>query len=323
MGFEQVKAAGMYLNGAPGGLSFESFPYQAEMTTHAADGALTDSAAAATAMATGYKVSPGVIGLALPGNGRELYTLIEYARDHGLATGLVTTTPITHATPAGFGAHAVSRTLSDEIAADYLTQTRPNLLLGGGGEGMSPAAASRAGYTVVTDRESLLALDTEAVTYLSGQFGDGSFPFEIDGLGSRPHLWEMTGAALRILDNDPDGFFVVIEGGLIDYAGHHNNLAALAGEMAGFDQAVREALDWAASRPDALILVTADHETGGLSVLQNNGQGNLPGVSWSAGGHTPVNVPVYLTGPRLESFPGRLDNTDIPALLSGGLFGPP
>lgn len=323
MGFEQVKAAGIYLNGSAGGLSFEQFPYQAAMVTHAAGSELTDSAAASTAMASGQKVRPGVLGLALPGDGRELYTLLEYARDHGLSTGLVTTTPITHATPAGFGAHAVSRLLTEEIAADYLSQTRPNLLLGGGGEGMDPGAASLAGYIVVTDREGLLALDTEALTYLSGQFGEGSLPFAVDGLGSRPHLWEMTAVALRILDNDPDGLFVVIESGLIDYAGHYNNLGALVGEMFELDRAVGAALDWAASHPDTLILVTADHETGGLSVLQSNGQGSLPEVSWATTGHTPVNVPVYLSGLELESFPDLLDNTDIPDLLSGGKFAQP
>ena len=323
MGFEQVKAAGMYLHGSASGLSFERFAYQAEMTTHAVGGELTDSAAASTAMATGQKVSPGVLGLALPGDGRELYTLLEYARDHGLSTGLVTTTPITHATPAGFGAHAASRILTGEIAADYLGQTRPNLLLGGGGEGIDPGAASQAGYSVVTDREGLLALDTESITYLSGQFGEGSFPFAVDGLGERPHLWEMTSVALRILDNDPDGLFVVIESGLIDYAGHYNNLEALVGEMLELDRAVGTALDWATNHPDTLILVTADHETGGLSVLQSNGQGNLPEVSWSTTGHTPFNVPVYLFGPLVDNFPGLLDNTGIPGLLSGGKFAQP
>jgi alkaline phosphatase len=323
MGFEQVKAAGMYLHGAPGRLSFEQFPYQAEMTTHPANDGLTDSAATSTAMATGEKVNTGVIGLALPGDGRELYTLLEYARDYGLSTGLVTTSPITHATPAGFGAHAANRTLRDEIAADYLNQTRPNLLLGGGAAGMDPGAAAAAGYTVVANREELLALDTESATYVSGQFGAGQLPYEVNGLGDLPHLWEMTDVALRILDNDPDGLFVMIEGGLIDTAAHANDLAAMVGEVVEFDRAIGEALDWAARHPDTLILVTADHETGGLSVLQNNGQGSLPGVSWSTSGHTPVNVPLYLTGLELESFPGLLDNIEIPALVSDGRFSQP
>ncbi len=103
MGPEQVRAAGMYLSGAAGSLNFESLPNQAEVTTYSANSSVTDSAAAATAMATGFKVNNGVISLAIPGSGRELYTLLEYSRDRGKRTGLVTTTYLTHATPAAFG----------------------------------------------------------------------------------------------------------------------------------------------------------------------------------------------------------------------------
>ena len=226
MGFEQVRAAGMYLNGVEGTLSFEYLPYQGQVTTYSADSSVTDSAAAATAMATGTKVDNGVISMAIPGDGSELETLLEYFRDQGKSTGLVTTTYITHATPAAFGAHEPSRGNTAQIASDYLNQTRPNVLFGGGANGIDPSSAQNAGYTVVTDALEMFDLDTTMENMVSGQFGSGYMPYELDGLGDLPHLSEMTVTALDILDNDPDGFFLMVEGGRIDHAGHANDISA-------------------------------------------------------------------------------------------------
>ena len=311
MGFEQVKAAGMYLNGAEGTLSFEFLPCQAEMTTHSANSSITDSAAAATAIATGVKVDNDVVSVAIPGDGHELETLLEYFKTQGKRTGLVTTTNITHATPACFGAHETSRSNYSAIAIDYLNQTRPNVLLGGGGDGMSLASAQTAGYTVVTNATGILALDTDAVTMVSGQFGTGYMPYEYDGLGSLPHLLEMTETALDILDNDPDGFFLMVEGGRIDHACHSNDMVRSIFETIEFAESVQAVVDWGAGRTDTLILVTADHETGGLTVVSNNGIGNLPSVSWSTTGHTGANVPVYASGVNAEMVDGVMDNTDL------------
>jgi alkaline phosphatase len=309
MGFEEVKAANYYGGGL---LSFEDLPYQAQATTYSADNAVTDSAASGTAMATGHKVNNGVISVATPGDGGELGTALEFYRDLGKSTGLVTTTYMTHATPAAFGAHESSRYNTSEIAADYLGQTKPNVLLGGGANGMSTSAATSAGYTVVTDRTALFALDTEATTYLSGQFGTNHLPYEYDGdYTNVPHLEEMTDKALAVLDNDPDGFFLMVEGGRTDHAGHANQLERNIYETLEFSQAVQVALDWAAGRSDTLILVTADHETGGLSVLQDNGAGAWPTVTWSTGGHTAANVPVYAWGMNANLVSGTMDNTDL------------
>ena len=311
MGFEKVKAAGMYAYGEVGGLSFEGFPYQGEVTTHSADSPTTDSAAAATAMATGSKVNNGVISTALPGDGRELYTLLECFKDQGKSTGLVSTTFITHATPAAFGAHEPQRGNLAEIAEDYLNQTRPNVLLGGGGNGMTDAAAEAASYTVVTNRDGLLALDTDNITRVSGQFGDTNLPYEFDGLGDLPHLSEMTTAALKILTKNPTGFFLMIEGGRIDHAGHSNDIERNVYETLEFSRTVQVATDWVQGRTDTLIIVTADHETGGLKVLENNGIGVFPTVSWSTGGHTTTNIPVYAWGPNAACISGVMDNTDF------------
>ncbi len=310
MGFEQVKAASIYATGNEGTLCFESFPYKTSMTTHSANAAVTDSAASGTAIATGYKVNNKVLSMKIPGDGTELQTLLEYLQQKGKATGLVTTTPITHATPAAFGTHEKSRYNNGNIAADYLTQTRPNVLFGAGGHGITPQAAKNAGYVVVSNLSELQSLNTEDTTFVSGQFGE-NIPYEAQWTGDSPHLSQMAESALAILDNDPDGFFLMIEGGTIDWAGHDNNLANNIGETIEFAKAVQVVIDWAEERNVTLLVVTADHETGGLKVIKNNGKGKLPDVSWSSKHHTAAQVPVYSWGAEAGLFTGQMDNTDI------------
>jgi alkaline phosphatase len=320
MGFAQVEAAGMFATGRPGTLSFEAFPFRGSVRTGNADGEVTDSAAAATAMATGVKVGNGVISMALPGNGAPLETALERFKASGKSTGLVTTTIITHATPAAFGAHEPSRYYYSRIADDYLNDSRPNVLLGGA-EHLTAAAAAAAGYTVVVDRDGLQALEREPEVLVSGQFGYGDMPYESDGLGGLPHLSEMTLAALEILENDPDGFFLLVEGGRIDHACHANDIELAIGETIEFSRAVAVAEEWGDSHPDTLLIVTADHETGGMHILANNGAGNLPSVAWGTTGHTSAPVPVFALGIDAEPVSGILENTDIFLLLMSSSTG--
>ncbi|HYW78458.1 MAG TPA: alkaline phosphatase, partial [Thermoguttaceae bacterium] len=193
MGPEQVKAANYY---AGGDLVFETFPYQGEVTTAPFDGSIPDSASAATAFATGQKVNVGVVSVALPGDGSDLPTSLEYYQGLGKATGLVSTASMTDATPAAFAAHAASRANETEIADDFLTQTRPNIILGGGS---AFDATGDSEYTVVTNTAEMQALDLDAETqHISGQFDSGNMPYEYDGLGLLPHLTEMTATALDL-----------------------------------------------------------------------------------------------------------------------------
>ncbi len=314
MGPEQVRAAALYANGQAGTLSFEQFPYQGTATTHSANADVTDSAAAATALATGNKADNGVISMSIPGDKEELTTLLEYYQTKEKSIGLVTTVYITHATPAGFGAHEPARKNLNEIAHDYLHQTQPNVLFGGGEHGMTPDSAKAVGYTVVNNREEMQAVDTESLNMVSGQFG-GEIPYEYDGIGNLPHLSEMTEIALKVLDNDPDGFFLMVEGGKIDWAGHGNDLERNIFETIEFANSVTAALQWAKDRNDTLIIVTADHETGGLKVIESNGKGKFPKVTWSTGGHTGVPVGVYAWGAGAEKFQANIDNTDIPKMI--------
>ena len=309
MGPEQVKAAHCY---AGTNLVFETFPYRSHLTTVNVDGEVTDSAAAATALSTGCKVYNGVISMAYPGDGNELETLLEYFSKRDKSTGLITTSYLTDATPAGFGAHEPSRENRSQIAADYLAQTRPNVLLGGGGEGLDAVAVTNADYLLVTNTASLFEVTTFSEgQHIAGLFGNGPMPYVYDGMGDLPTLAQMVCRALSFLSSDPDGFFLLIEGGRIDHACHANDLVRCVAETLAFNETVRVAASWAAARGDTLLLVTADHETGGLTVLTDNGSGVLPGGSWSSTGHTDTPVLIYGTGVNAEQVTALSDNTEL------------
>lgn len=316
MGAEQVRAARGFAGAA---LSFEAFPYQsAAVATDAAGGAVTDSAAAATALATGRKVYNGVVGLAYPGGGEELETLLEFYAKRGKAAGLVTTSYLTDGTPAGFGAHAASRYDQAKIASDYLWRTRPEVLLGGGGCGLTEEDAAAAGYAVATDAASLESLGAAPGGRLAGLFGDGAMPYEADGVGELPRLPAMVAVALERLGRDEDGFFLLVEGGRIDHACHANDLARCVAEVLAFDEAVRTAAEWMEGRGDTLLLVTADHETGGLQVAGDNGPGVLPDVTWGSSWHTGAPVGLYALGLHAEGALGVSDNTQVRAVACTG-----
>ena len=317
MGFEAVKAASIYASGETGTLYFEQFPHQAEISTQAANTPMTDSAAAATAMATGHKVNNGVISMAIPGDGTPLKTLLEISQDFNKRTGLVSTTYITHATPATFGAHNAQRNNLGEIAHDYLHLTRPNVMLGGGGNGITKERAETAGYAVVTNRKELLNLNTETETLVSGQFGQTNLPYMFDGTDDLPYLSEMASVALDILLQNDNGFFLLVEGGRIDHAGHSNDIDRQVLETIEFSKAVQTVYERVADNDDTIILVTADHETGGLIVHENKGKGNIPEISWSTGGHTVSNVPLYGWGKNSERVEGVMNNTDLIKVVSG------
>lgn len=339
MGFEHVKAASLYAYGEEERLPFEEY-YRGEVMTHSADSYLeeshaTDSAASGTAIATGQKVDNDVISQ----KSREpIKTILEHSQEQGKATGLVTTVPITHATPAAFGAHARDRDNYRDIADDYLNQTRPNILFGAyykNGQGMTDTKAEQAGYRVVKTREQMqdaakpAEQNSAEEVFIAGLFSSEEMPWEYDyyypsknplseviksempSYDTIPHLSEMTAAALNILDNDPNGFFLMVEGGKIDWAGHDNIIRDSIFETLEFARAFHVAFKWAEERDDTLIIVTADHECGGLKVLKNRGKGFMPEVFWATTKHTGANVPIYTTGQGEEEFVGVIDNTEI------------
>jgi alkaline phosphatase len=320
LGFEQVKAASFFKTGSASALSFSDFPVAAEVMTASASSSITDSAAAATAMATGIKVENGVLSARVPGDGSEIQTLLESAGNVGKGIGLVTTAYLTHATPAAFGAHEASRSNYAEIAGDYLSDSRPDVMMGGGENGLSISAASAEGYSTATNAPELSAHPTDTLPF-AGLFGTTNIPYEYDGTGLLPGLTEMVSKALEMLAGYQEGFFLMAEGGRIDHAAHANDLERMVYETIEFSDAVALAMDWAEEREDTLIVVTADHETGGLSVDSNNGTGVMPSVTWSTGGHTGVNVPLYAMGYGAGRFGGTIENTRIHDILRSLLEG--
>jgi len=343
MGYEQVKAAGLYAGGEGVSLAFEKH-HVGHMTTHSADRGgpnkgVTDSAAAGTALAAGAKTNNGVI--ARTPDGEDLTTVLEIFARAGKRTGLVTTCPMTHATPACFAAHLENRHQYDAIAEDYFKRSRPNVLFGAyykGNKGVDAPQARQAGYDDVTTRQALDAFVRKAGhaddVHVSGQFSSAMMPWEYAGplsvekqnrlavrpgatYETAPHLSEMAGAALRLLAPGREGFFLMIEGGTIDWACHANCIERCVAETVEFAETCRRVLDWARARRDTLVIITADHECGGLKVVRGRGKGEMPEVTWGSGGHTDVPVPVYAVGPGAERLQGEIDNTALFPVMTG------
>lgn len=318
MGAEQLRAASLYKTGTETGLVLQSLPLYADMATHSASHAITDSAAAGTALAAAVKVRNGAVGVRLPGDGGDLPSITEQLTMNGWRVGLVTTAHTTHATPAAFGAHVDSRVDYYGIAQDYLTGSRPHVILGGGGYGMEPDRATSAGYTVVTTREELRSqIPSRTPDHrIVGLFGDGHLPYLYDGRpADMPGLVEMSQRAVEFLAAEDSEFFLMIEGARIDHAGHANDIERLIPEVLELDAVVEMLLDHPLLQEDTLLVITADHETGGLRVKDRPEAGTIPAVSWSTLGHTAVDVPLFATGVGAERFVEVVDNTLLRGMM--------
>ncbi|MCS7227738.1 MAG: alkaline phosphatase, partial [Endomicrobia bacterium] len=267
-------------------LEFEKFPIVGIVKTYSADSLVTDSAAAATAMACGVKTNNGYLGL--DANKSFVETVLELAKKKGKSTGLVTNVTITHATPAGFAAHMDSRS-ELPIAEQYAELKNVDVLLGGGLELFLPKSVEgskrkdernlieefrSSGYVIVTNREELFRVDVLKTNKLLGLFKDIETTYVIDKTHKNrqdlPSLAEMCEIALKVLSKNPKGFFLMIEGGKIDWACHSNDITTAVYEMEEFNAAVKTVVEKVSKLEDTLIIVTADHETGGLSL--SNGE---------------------------------------------------
>lgn len=330
------------------------------VSVYSANAFVTDSAPASTAMATGNKTNNGVISqdaTAIQGkkDGQNMTTILEMAERAGLSTGIITTTRITHATPAAFYAHVDNRDNESEIA-DQLRESNIEVILGGGlqyfvGKNITDPAgkegkreddrdlledfASR-GYLNVYDGPAFDRVDAKKTDKLLGLFESSHMQYEVERSGSEspdPCLAQMTGKAISILSKNQNGFFLMVEGGRIDHAGHERNLSKNIADTLAFDDAVKQALDFAAQDNHTLVIVTADHECGGLVLQPENletYEGGAVDPIFASGTtktqgprydfitemeeatHTAVDVPIMASGPGSEKVSqGRLDNTDI------------
>jgi len=264
-------------------LAFDSL-HVGSTRTASSDSRITDSAAAGTALATGHKTYNGAISV--DSTGRPVAHLVEAAEEQGMATGLVVTSRITHATPAVFSAHVRDRGEEDRIAVQQL-DAGIEVLMGGGLRHFLPRAkggqrtdgrnlveeAAQQGYHIARSASALEQAPENGL--LLGLFAGSHMAYEIDREQTQqPSLATMTHHALDRLSGHEDGFFLMVEGSRIDHAGHSNDAAAHLHDILAFEEAVMAALDYARTDGETLVLTLSDHETGGLSVGRNrDGEG--------------------------------------------------
>ena len=331
MGINHIMAARMSLEeGAYGRLHIDTMPYTGFSITFSENNLVTDSAAAATALATGFRTDNGRLAT-LP-DGTSVQSILLKAKEAGLSTGIVATAAITDATPAAFLVNADSRSFERTIAEGIL-KTHTNVLLGGGADafGINPFTrepkarslmnqALEDGYTYVFDREGLVNLEITENLKLIGLFMGGAMSFEVTRFPTEPSLTEMMARALEVVEQNPGGFFLMVEGSRIDNAAHSNSFKEMIGDLLVFDEAVGLALEYAHNHPGTLVIVTADHETGGFGVTSGVPSGEVLNYGWLSTGHTAAMVPIYACGPGAELFTGTLDITEIPVRI-GELMG--
>jgi alkaline phosphatase len=267
-----------YMNDDPETMEFEKTafdPYLVGLqTTYPEDEHenVTDSAAAATAMSGGVKTYNNAI--AVENDKSRVKTVLEQAKENGMSTGIVSTSQITHATPASYGAHDEHRDNENEIANDYFDEMikgehKMDVMLGGGTDFFEREDRNLAeefkndGYSYVKSAEEMKNDDNEQIL---GLFAEEGMDKMIDRDQKQPSLADMTNSALDRLKGDQDGFFLMVEGSQIDWAGHDNDVVAAMSEMRDFEQAFEEVRDFAKENGETLVVVTADHSTGGFSI---------------------------------------------------------
>lgn len=323
MGFPHITAARSELGHLGRRLSFERMPITGWLTTHDVGSIITDSAASATALATGVKTAAGRLGKAP--DDRVLETVAEAARDRGLAVGAVTDTYLWDATPGGFLTHVASRRDYAEVAAQ-MARSGAELLFGEAtwkagdeddGDRAILAAFSDQGYAVARDWAEV-ERSGAAGGKLVGLFDSGA----VADPERPPSLPELARFALDRLAAQPGGFFLLVETEETDTASHRRQLQRMVRGMTALDTIVAEVLDFARRDRSTLVLVTADHETGGLSLVSGD-YGNRLGLLWTTGNHSGGAVPLFAYGPGAERFGGARDNTEVAVILSQLLGLPP
>ncbi|GIV33060.1 MAG: alkaline phosphatase [Chitinophagales bacterium] len=308
MGIAQITAA-LYANGNR--LALEKMQQVGLIKTHSADKLITDSAAGATAFSTGRKTFNGAIGLDKDSLPQE--TVLETCKKNGMSTGIVVTSSITHATPAAFYAHVLSRKLMDDIALNFVKNPVVDFFVGGG----------RKYFTQRQDNINLLdslkaigykfyPLDSlHAVSTLkAGVFTAEEEPASLLR-GRTPYLPDAVSTALNVLSKQDKGFFLLVEGSQIDWGGHAEDSDYIIEEILEFNRAVEEVLRFAEKDKHTLVVVTADHETGGYTITDGTLDGSSVKGEFVNNYHSAEMVPVFAFGPRAESFAGIYENTAI------------
>jgi alkaline phosphatase len=372
-GYSHIDATNYYVHGERGRQVYEGFDHIAVSTGSLDTGEPydpksawsepgylarnpTDSAAGATALASGITTRNGTVGL--DGSGRSVVTVVDAAETEGKSTGLVTSVIFCHATPACFAAHHANRKKYGEISDQMLTKSAVDVIMGAGHPYFDDAGnpctaeteekpsfgyfgsqavwdalvASSVGADAngdgVNDPWHLVETEADFLALASGPTPDrvlgiahvraalqvgrsgdqNAGPFAVAPIEGIPTLADMTQAALNVLDNDPDGLFLMVEGGAVDWASHGNASGRMIEEMVSFDEAIQATVAWVnreSNWDETLILVTGDHECGHLTgedvdsewhPVENRGKGTMPGMRWRSGSHTNSLIPLFWKG---------------------------
>ena len=312
MGLNQMYAA---YTANHGSLAIERCQYVGLAKTHSASGYITDSAAAATAIACGEKTDNGMLGQRPDGS--PLKSMLKYAADNELSTGIVVTCELIHATPAAFVAQVDKRNKSEDIA-QFFARSKINVCIGGGRRFFENRADNKNLTDSMKTKEFRVAYTMDEVKatqqgYLLGLLADVA-------LESYPDRGEMlpesVNTAINILNQNKKGFFLMVEGSQIDWGAHGNEQNRVVNEVLDFDRAVKIAFDFAERDGQTLVIVTADHETGGMGIANGNFQTGELTTTFFTKGHTGVPVPVYAFGPGAKKFTGIFENTEfLPKIL--------
>ena len=313
---------------------FTDFPVIGFSLTSSADAFITDSGAGATALATGKKANNYMIGMAA--DSTKPITISEIAHHMGKSTGIAVTCELTHATPGSFFAHQPSRKLMNEIGADFITGMSPidladlqerngqtdvgsqfvkkgsiDVALGGGRKYFDTNALKNNGYAIGTGYEAMKQLQNQSRRVVF--YDDQPFPPKAhEGRNKEGmYLADASESVLNTMFLNPKGSFTMIEGSQVDWAGHENDSTYLMAEMEDFDFAIRRVIAMAKADKNTLVIVTADHETGGLSLTDWDKARSQPAMHFSTGHHTGIPVPVFAYGPGAELFSGAYQNTAI------------
>jgi alkaline phosphatase len=294
-----------------GNLNLMKFPTTGFSMTWSASGYITDSGAGATAISCGKKTFNGAIGV--DNDSIPCKTILEYAEENGLSTGLISTSAITHATPASFIAHQKDRNRYEDIALDFL-KTDIDVFIGGGGHYFVKRSDSvdlvkqmkAKGYEVFLYPPSICIDNSVKAAVFTAPVHN---PRVSAGRGDM--LSDATEQAIELLHKNKRGFFLMVEGSQIDWGAHNNDIRYVVEEVTDMDNAIGKALAFAEQDGNTLVVVTADHETGGLVILDGNLKAGTVEAKFSTMDHTGIMVPVFAYGPGAQDFSGTYENTSL------------
>jgi alkaline phosphatase len=308
MGVAQIYA-GMTAN--KGHLNIERFQTIGFSKTYSGNDFITDSGAGGTALATGQKTFNGAIGVDIDSVSSK--SILEYAEDHHKATGLVVSCSITHATPASFVAHQSSRKNVQAIAVD-LVNSGVDVFFGGGLNYFCKRSDKLDLTQDLALRGYQLIYSPDSINFATGPKVAGLIyasepPKYSEGRGNE--LLVASLKAIEILHKEKNGFFLMIEGSQIDWGGHDNDTKYITDELLDFDRTVGKILEFAEKDGNTLVIITADHETGGMGLVGGNISTGEVIAKFTTGDHSGVMVPVFALGPGSDNFKGIFENTDI------------